>query len=459
MKILHHGAVNGVTGSCHELVINNKTSVLIDCGLFQGEDAKDDLSIEFDIAHITALIVTHCHIDHVGRIPYLLAAGFKGPIYTTPASASLLPLVIEDALKVGVTRDIKIINACLSLLNKQVIAVNFNTWFELPCANKQIAKVRFQRAGHILGSAYVEIDVGINTKNNKSHRVVFSGDLGAPYTPLLPAPKPPHKADTLVIESTYGNKNHQGRKERTQTLKNVIERAVADNGVVLVPAFSIGRTQELLYELEQLIHQSAKGSPWRSIHVILDSPMAANFTEQYIKFKHLWDAEAKRKVAKGRHPLDFENLTTVDTHSEHIAIINYLASRQTPAIILAASGMCSGGRIVNYLERFLPDKTTDVLFVGYQGRGTLGRDIQKYGPRNGYVFINDTRINIHAKIHTISGYSAHADQNGLVKFVTGMRKKPSHIKIVHGDDEAKRVLASKYKEVLGSEVKIEIGKG
>lgn len=448
MQILHHGAVNGVTGSCHELVINNKTSVLIDCGLFQGEEAKDDLSIEFDIAHITALIVTHCHIDHVGRIPYLLAAGFKGPIYTTPASASLLPLVIEDALKVGVTRDIKIINACLSLLNKQIVAVNFNTCFELPCANEKIAKARFQRAGHILGSAYVEIDVGINTKNNKSHRVVFSGDLGAPYTPLLPAPKPPYKADTLVIESTYGNKNHQGRKERTQTLKNVIERAVADNGVVLVPAFSIGRTQELLYELEQLIHQSAKGSPWRSIHVILDSPMAANFTEQYIKFKHLWDAEAKRKVAKGRHPLDFENLTTVDTHSEHIAIINYLASRQTPAIILAASGMCSGGRIVNYLERFLGDKTTDVLFVGYQGRGTLGRDIQKYGPRNGYVFINDTRITINAQVHTISGYSAHADQNGLVKFVTGMRKKPSHIKIVHGDEDAKRALASKYKEVL-----------
>jgi len=262
MKILHHGAVNGVTGSCHELIIDSTTSMLIDCGLFQGEDAKDDLSIEFNIKHITALIVTHCHIDHVGRIPYLLAAGFKGPIFTTLASASLLPLVIEDALKVGVTRDIKIINACLSLLNKRIVAVNFNTWFELPCSNKQMVKGRFQRAGHILGSAYVEIDIAGSLVNNKSHRVVFSGDLGAPYTPLLPAPKPPYKADTLVIESTYGDKNHQGRKERTQTLKNVIERAVADNGVVLVPAFSIGRTQELLYELEQLIHQSIKGSPW-----------------------------------------------------------------------------------------------------------------------------------------------------------------------------------------------------
>ncbi|KTF19181.1 MBL fold metallo-hydrolase RNA specificity domain-containing protein [Pseudoalteromonas sp. 10-33] len=460
MDILHHGAVNGVTGSCHELLIGDQSSVLIDCGLFQGEDSKDDLSIEFDISHVTALIVTHCHIDHVGRIPYLFAAGFKGPIFTSQASASLLPLVIEDALKVGVTRDPKIISACLNLLKRRIVPVDFKTWFDLPCNGLQKAKARFQRAGHILGSAYVEIDIKThkqNTKPNGTHRVVFSGDLGAPYTPLLPSPKAPYKADTLVIESTYGDKNHQGRKERTQTLKKVIERAVADNGVVLVPAFSIGRTQELLYELEQLIHSSGKHSKWRNIHVILDSPMAANFTAQYKKFKHLWDNEAKQKVAKGRHPLDFKNLTTVDTHKEHMAIINYLSTHQTPAIILAASGMCTGGRIVNYLERFLTDATTDVLFVGYQGRGTLGRDIQQYGPRNGYVFINNTRVTINAKVHTISGYSAHADQNGLIKFVTGMRKKPSHIKIVHGDDDAKAALASKYEEVLGESVKIEIG--
>lgn len=460
MDILHHGAVNGVTGSCHELLINEQTSVLIDCGLFQGEDSKEDLSIEFDISHVTALIVTHCHIDHVGRIPYLLAAGFKGPIFTSQASASLLPQVIEDALKVGVTRDPKIINACLKLLKRRVVPVDFKTWFNLPCNGQQSAKARFQRAGHILGSAYVEIDVKTNKHSNKpnsTHRVVFSGDLGAPYTPLLPSPIAPYKADTLVIESTYGDKNHQGRKQRTQTLKKVIERAVADNGIVLVPAFSIGRTQELLYELEQLIHSSGKHSKWRDIHVILDSPMAANFTAQYRKFKHLWDNEAKQKVAKGRHPLDFKNLTTVDSHKEHIAVINYLSTRQTPAIILAASGMCTGGRIVNYLERFLGDATTDVLFVGYQGRGTLGRDIQQYGPRNGYVFINNTRVTINAKVHTISGYSAHADQNGLIKFVTGMRKKPSHIKIVHGDDDAKAALANKYKEVLGESVKVEIG--
>ncbi|GAB0111532.1 MBL fold metallo-hydrolase RNA specificity domain-containing protein [Pseudoalteromonas distincta] len=458
MKILHHGAVNGVTGSCHELIINQQASVVIDCGLFQGEDTKDDLAIEFDITNICALIVTHCHIDHVGRIPYLLAAGFKGPIYTSKASASLLPLVIEDALKVGVTREPKIINACLSLLKRRLISVDFNTWFNLPCKGGENVKARLQRAGHILGSAYIEIDISSNALPANKHRVVFSGDLGAPYTPLLPSPKAPYKADTLVIESTYGDKNHQGRKERTKTLKNIIERAITDNGVVLVPAFSIGRTQELLYELEQLIHSAPKNAKWHKIHVILDSPMAANFTQQYKKFKYLWDSEAKRKVAKGRHPLDFENLTTIDSHTEHQAIINYLSTHKTPAIVIAASGMCSGGRIVNYLERFINDKTTDVIFVGYQGRGTLGRDIQKYGPRNGYVFINNTRITIQAKIHTISGYSAHADQKGLIKFVTGMRKKPRHIKIVHGDNDAKNALANKYKSILADDVLIEIAK-
>ncbi|MBB1335860.1 MULTISPECIES: MBL fold metallo-hydrolase RNA specificity domain-containing protein [unclassified Pseudoalteromonas] len=455
MKITHHGAVNGVTGSCHQLDYDQHSSVLIDCGLFQGEDAGPSLAINFDISTVTALIVTHCHIDHVGRIPYLFAAGFSGPIFTSKASASLLPLVIEDALKVDVTRDQKIINACLSLLAKRIVAIEFNSWFDLPTtSNKPTAKARLQRAGHILGSAYVEIDIG---KKPNSHRVVFSGDLGAPHTPLLPSPKAPYKADTLVIESTYGDKNHQGRKERTQTLKKVIEKAVADNGIVLVPAFSIGRTQELLYELEQIIHNAAKNSPWQSIEVIVDSPMAANFTTEYRKFKTLWDDEAKKRLAKGRHPLNFAQLHTIDSHQEHIAVINYLSKRKQPAIILAASGMCTGGRIVNYLERFLPDETTDVIFVGYQGRGTLGRDIQTYGPSNGYVHINNHKITINAAVHTISGYSAHADQNGLIKFVTGMRKKPSHIKIVHGDDDAKQALAQEYREVLGEGVKIEIG--
>jgi metallo-beta-lactamase family protein len=452
MHIKHHGAVNGVTGSCHQLFINDSASLLVDCGLFQGEESKHDLNIEFDISTLKGLLVTHCHIDHVGRIPYLLAAGFRGPIYTSLASAKLLPMVIEDALKVGVTRDESMIRTCLKLLKRQIIAIDFNQWHVLDDLQLK-TKFRLQRAGHILGSAYIEIELG--SKPN-THRVVFSGDLGAPYTPLLPTPKPPYKADTLVIESTYGDKNHQGRKERVTMLKKVIERAVSDNGVVLIPAFSIGRTQELLYELEQIIHAASKRSMWHTLQIIVDSPMAANFTTEYLHFKELWDDEAKKRINQGRHPLDFSQLHTIDTHQEHQALINFLDSKQQPAIIIAASGMCSGGRIVNYLARFLPDKTTDVIFVGYQGQGTLGRDIQTYGPRGGYVFINNEKVTINAQIHTISGYSAHADQTGLIKFVTGMRKKPRLIKIVHGDEQAKQTLAKKLEQVLGIEIGIGI---
>ena len=457
MNIIHHGAVNGVTGSCHQLNINDDSAVLIDCGLFQGDEKAssggNSLEIEFDITHVTALIVTHCHIDHVGRIPYLLAAGFKGPIFCTTATASLLPMVIEDALKVGVTRNSQMINACLKLLKRQIVAVDYKQWFELPVSSSGVnanafksAKAKFQVAGHILGSAYVEIELG---KRPNNHRVVFSGDLGAPYAPLLPVPKAPYRADTLVIESTYGDKNHAKRKERSKQLKQLIEKAVSDNGVVLIPAFSIGRTQELLYELDQIIYtQRNVSSVWQSIEVIVDSPMAANFTESYLKFKDLWDKEARRKVHSGRHPLDFNQLYTVDSHQQHMQTIEYLAKRNKPAIIIAASGMCSGGRIVNYLEAFLPDKTADVIFVGYQAKGTPGRDIQKYGPRGGYVFLNHDKIKINAGVHTISGYSAHADQSGLINFVKRMRHQPQHIRIVHGDDYAKEALQSEYLKLL-----------
>jgi len=459
MKIQHHGAVKGVTGSCHQLYIDDENSLLIDCGMFQGNETsntlgKNDLSIDFDISTVSGLIVTHCHIDHVGRIPYLFAVGFKGPIYTSLASAELLPLVIEDALKVGVTRDERLIKSCLKLLKRSIVPLAYKQWHVLNI-EKTSVKIKLQPAGHILGSAYVEVDI-----NN--HRVVFSGDLGAPYAPLLPAPKSPYRADTLVIESTYGDKNHENRKERSKRLKNIIEKAVSDNGVVLIPAFSIGRTQELLYEIEHFIHveknkaqQNNNKSFWQSIEIIVDSPMAANFTQKYREFKSLWDKEARRKLKQGRHPLNFEQLYTIDSHDEHLQTVNYLATRNKPAIVIAASGMCAGGRIMNYLEKFVVDKTADIIFVGYQAKGTLGRDIQKYGPRGGYVYINHKRLDISAAVHTISGYSAHADQSGLVNFAKRMRVKPKNIVLVHGDDFAKNALKQVFeRELPGSNIKI-----
>lgn len=459
-QFIHHGAVDGVTGSCHEYRISDDYAVLIDCGLFQGAELSASGSaalpqISFDINHIQALIVTHVHIDHVGRLPYLLAAGFTGPIYCTHASAVLLPLVIEDALKMGIGRDTQLINAVLGRLRRQLVPCDVKQWQLLPEKGDAQLKLRFQSAGHILGSAYVELCH--DTPAKKRYITVFSGDLGAPYAPLLPAPKSPYAADEVVIESTYGDKTHDDRRQRIKRLEQVLLHSLQDNGTVLFPAFSIGRTQELLYELEAIIHRLRgqkihKHLAWEQLQIIVDSPLAARFTETYQQLQPYWDNEAKRRLQQGRHPLSFSQLHTVDSHEQHLALVQFLASTRQPAVVIAASGMCEGGRVVNYLRALLGDQAHQVVFVGYQARGTLGAAIQRYGPQGGYVDIEGERINIAAEVITLSGYSAHADKTGLINFVRRMHKKPTVVRIVHGDQAAKlalqRALIPYAKEVI-----------
>ncbi|BCA80073.1 MBL fold metallo-hydrolase [Desulfuromonas sp. AOP6] len=458
--VLHHGAANGVTGSCHELCLDDKAAVLIDCGLFQGNDApredagQNGQEIDFPIGHIRALVVTHVHIDHVGRIPHLLAAGFEGPILCTEPSALLLPLVLEDAVKVGFTRDRRLLERFAQRLKRQIVAVPCGQWAEVHTGSASTLTVRFRPAGHILGSAYVECQVQPEGES-ATVRVVFSGDLGAPYTPLLPAPKAPDRADILILESTYGDRLHDDRRERRGRLKEVIDLALRDRGVILVPAFSIGRTQELLYELEELIHRHrqdyvARGLPWEELEIIVDSPLASRFTEAYRQLKPYWDQEAKKRLSQGRHPLCFEQLTTVDSHEDHLHTVAYLKKNARPCIVIAASGMCAGGRIVNYLKALLADERTDVLFVGYQAQGTPGRAIQQYGPNQGYVVLDGQRYDIRARVHTISGYSAHADQSNLVRFVRGMRRHPREVVLVHGDGPARQALKEKLQEAVPS---------
>lgn len=442
-RIRHHGAVTGVTGSCHRLQVDPDHAVLVDCGLFQGDDRAGDDELErqridFDISDVSALVVTHVHIDHVGRIPYLVAAGFDGPIICSVPSSILLPLVIEDALKVGFTRDRLLIDRFLARVGRQLVPLDYDEWHTVLSTGNGDTRVRLQRAGHILGSAYVEFDVPL-AKSERSRRIVFSGDLGAPHAPLLPSPRSPRRADIVVIESTYGDRIHEDRRQRKKRLKQAIERAVADGGTVLVPAFSIGRTQELLYELEDIIHASSDDA-WAALEIIVDSPLAARFTEAYRQLRPWWDAEAKRRTRKGRHPLDFESLYTVDTHAAHERTVKYLAASRRPAVVLAASGMAAGGRIVNYLKAMIGEPRHNVLFVGYQAPGTPGRAIQQHGAGHGWVELDGERYVIRAGIETIGGYSAHADQSDLVRFVQGIRNGPRHVRIVHGDDRAKRAL-------------------
>lgn len=241
VNLIHHGARHSVTGSCYELRLADGSGLLVDCGLFQGNEAGRPLEIDFAIDHLCGLVLTHVHIDHVGRLPYLLAAGYKGPIFCSQASALLLPAVLEDALQSSFTKDRRQIEQFLNILARQLSPLAYGKWHPIPRNSSDDLKIRLQPAGHILGSAYLEC----RSKGRVSppQCIIFSGDLGAPYAPLLPAPGSPYGADLVILESTYGDRLHEGRSARKEKLQQVIEVALQDRGVILIPAFSIGCTQ------------------------------------------------------------------------------------------------------------------------------------------------------------------------------------------------------------------------
>ncbi|WP_122667743.1 MBL fold metallo-hydrolase RNA specificity domain-containing protein [Pseudomonas viridiflava] len=460
-KLVHHGAIETVTGSCHQLCMDAVNNLLIDCGSVQAAENSDVTGFGFSPASIRALLLTHVHNDHVGRIPELLASGYKGPIICSEPSAHLLPLVMEDILGIQFGQDSAQVNRHLDAIGKRIIALPFDSWFELIATESLHCRVRLQRAGHILGSACIECDLTYPLEN-RSQRVVFSGDLGASNTPFLPAPRPPERADVLVLESTYGDRLHEDRNTRQGRLEQLIDKALEDKGTVLIPAFSLGRTQELLYELEDILQRKGLSSAlavdpasdeasmvdWPQLPIILDSPLASRFTRVYQSFSDYWSEDARERLQQGRAPLGFSQLITVDSHASHLQVVNYLTSTARPAIVIAGNGMCAGGRIVNYLKAMLGDSRHNVLFVGYQARGTPGAAIQMHGPRGGYVELDRERFDILAGVSTVNGYSAHADQAGLVAFVTGMDEWPAQIRLVHGEPTAKRslgqVLERKY---------------
>ena len=469
-SISHHGGASGVTGSCHRLHLDSTTSLLVDCGLGQGADAPPgagSLPPGFAVQCIQALVITHVHLDHVGRIPALLAAGYRGPILCSEPSAKLLPLVLEDAYKLTISSEPAHVARYLEIIDGLVVPVPFGYWHTVVEKSELKCMIRLQRAGHLLGSAYVECDVQVADSNQ---RIVFSGDLGHEGNPLLRQVQPPERADVLVLESTYGDRLHPDRSDRQQQLERVIDRALQDRGTILIPAFSLGRTQELLFELEDILHRKALlGDPavlqcddtyaWSQLPIILDSPLAQRITGVYQQLHDYWNDEASARVRQGRDPLGFGQLVCVDTHARHRQVVNYLKSTGRPAIVIAGNGMCSGGRIVGYLKAMLADPRHEVMFVGYQAKGTPGAVIQASEGAEGFVQIDlDGELyEIRAKVVSLGGYSGHADQAGLVRFALGCHARK--VVLVHGEGRVKQTLARVLRETFaqaGNEVSVTI---
>ncbi|AGA72292.1 MULTISPECIES: MBL fold metallo-hydrolase RNA specificity domain-containing protein [Pseudomonas] len=469
-SISHHGGTRGVTGSCHQLHLDLNTSLLVDCGLEQGAEAAPgagSLPLGFEVQGIQALVITHVHLDHVGRIPALLAAGYRGPILCSEPSAKLLPLILEDAYKLAISSEPAHVARYLEFIDDLIVPVPFGQWHRVVDKSDLKCQIRLQRAGHLLGSAYVECDIealGLN------QRIVFSGDLGHQGNPLLQSVQSPERADVLVLESTYGDRLHPDRSNRQQLLEQVIDRALQDRGTILIPAFSLGRTQELLFELEDILHRKALlGDPgvvpgddafaWSQLPIILDSPLAQRITAVYRQLHGYWNDEAKARLSQGRDPLGFGQLVCVDTHARHRQVVNYLKSTGRPAIVIAGNGMCSGGRIVGYLKAMLVDPRHEVVFVGYQAKGTPGAVIQASEGAEGFVQIDldGGMYEVRAKVVTLGGYSGHADQVGLVRFAQGCNAR--RVVLVHGERKAKQALARVLRETFaqaGNEVVVTI---
>lgn len=439
MKLTFCGGAKEVTGANY-LIESQGKKILIDCGLVQGEKSGEEQNFEeflYDAKEIDAVFVTHAHIDHVGRLPLLRRRGFKGRIYVTAPAKDLLMLALNDAQEILEEEAER--NGHGVLYSKDDVR-SLENHFEIIEYGKTISRghfsVRFFDAGHILGSAIIEIEA-------EGKIIIFSGDLGNTPSQLFNSPHIFTKADYVVMECVYGDRVHKKDIPRKDAFENVIEDTAKRGGVLIIPAFAMERTQEILYDVESLVsHGRIPQLP-----VFVDSPLAIRATKIYQQYSHYYNEEVRRELEEGRSLFHFPNLIFTQTveESKHINEV------RSPKIIIAGSGMSQGGRILHHERRYLPNPESTLLFIGYQAEGSRGKRILKGAD---YVSIFGEKIPIHCHIVSIEGYSAHADQEDLVNWARPFKDVVEKVFLVQGEEKAAEALASQLKDFLGIEAVI-----
>lgn len=462
MKIQFCGASSSVTGSCH-LLSTEKHQILLDCGQFQGGKAMEAMNAEpfpFDPAQIECVLLSHAHIDHCGRLPLLVKRGFEGNIYCTDATADLLNVMLKDSAhiheKEAEWKSKKAIRAGkppVEPLYTQkdaektlglVRPILYDQLFEL----NEDMRIVFNDAGHILGSAITEIWV---KEGEKEAKIVFSGDLGMVDRPILRDPTFIKKADYVIMETTYGNRNHPENSTSIMELLDIILKTVKRGGNVVIPSFAVGRTQELVYELNKFYEEHDEYKEvLDKVMVYVDSPMATTATEVFRKNAQVFDEETKAYILKGDNPLDFKNLKFTRTTQESQGL-NF---NNEPKIIISASGMCEAGRIRHHLKHNLWDARNSIVFVGYQAEGTLGKMLVEGATE---VTMFGEVISVGAEIYNLGGFSGHADQKSLLEWIGGFEQKPKQVFLVHGEADSKKDFAALIKEKLGYDPVVVMG--
>ena len=435
LKLTFYGGTGGVTGA-NFLLVGEDKNILVDCGLFQGGDFSEDKNKEpfpYDPASIDILFVTHAHLDHIGRIPKLVREGFNGIIYSTPATMEITEISLMDSM--GVLSKEARKKGIEPLYNKQDVEKTMSLWkkvsYKKSIEISSNLKAVFKDAGHILGSTMIEFE-------HAGRKIVFTGDLGNSPAPLLRDTEEIKDADYMIIESVYGDRNHESVEERTDKLRDIIKSTINKGGALLIPAFSIERTQTLLYEINNLVEDGKIPK----VPVFLDSPLAIKVTSVYKNRIQNFNKGVQEEIKAGDDIFKFPLLKFTERHQDSIDITN----TPNPKIIIAGSGMSNGGRIIYHEKIHLSDPNSTLLIVGYQAAGSLGRQLLD-GVKE--VEIMDKMVKVKARVENLTGYSAHRDSDGLLEFVDNSAETLKKVFVVMGEQKSALFLVQRLRDYIG----------